>query len=134
MDQVTRVDWPVAETDASTNGRADSSVLEGVLGQAEVARLMEGDRKPKDMRPNVFIDVRRIADVLLPVGQAGYSRAFVAHLGEEVGLRIPELVTLGFDSMPAEPPVNHLTSRARKPCENRDVTGPIREICVTSFK
>jgi hypothetical protein len=82
--------------------------------QAEVASLMEGDSKPEDVWANVFIDIRRIAEVLLSIGQARHVRALVSHLGKQMGLRMPELVTLRFDSMPAEPPVDHLAGRSWK--------------------
>lgn len=86
-----------------------------------------------DERANVFIDVRRISDVLLSVGKDRHFRAIAAHLRKEMRLWMPELVTLRFGSMPAEPPVDHLAGRPGKPGENSDVGGPIGENRVTGF-
>ena len=102
--------------------------------QTEVARLLEGDRKPMNGRANVFIDVGRIPDVSLSIRKSGDSRAFVAHSRKEMRLRMPELVPLRFDSVPAKPPVDHLAGRPGELGENGDVGGPIGETRPTSFQ
>jgi hypothetical protein len=47
---------------------------------------------------------------------------------------MPELVALRLDAVPAEPPVDHLSSSVGEVCQDGHMTGPIREMGVTRLQ
>src|SRR5262245_14943609 len=112
MDEGVEEDAGAAVMAHPDHGRPIAAFLEEVVGNTDFARVDEGQRQVDDVRPHILIDPRGIADIALPVREALDRGVVVARLREEMSLGVPQLVAVRLIDVPAEPPVEHLGSRA----------------------